>query len=154
MTSWKDGACHSSILPTILSVKGLFIPHIVLSKTLPWLLHLNRMFRGTWQLVDDINSIIAAPNEFDEEGSMAEAFHVESESQVDDNDMILEESNLLDVVTFPVAFTNSALHKIKLLKILLDIGAPNHYAFQSFMDWGRNCCRDDYNVCTSHPQPC
>ena len=57
------------------------------------------------------------------------------ESQADDNDLILEESNLLDVVTFPVAFTNSALHEIKLLKILLDIGAPNHYAFQSFIDW-------------------
>ena len=102
--------------------------------------------------MDDVDSIIAAPNEFDEEGSIAEASHVES--QADDNDLILEESNLLDVVTFPVAFTNSALHEIKLLKILLDIGAPNHYAFQSFMDWGRNCCRDDYNVCTSHTRPC
>jgi hypothetical protein len=53
-----------------------------------------------------------------------------------------------DVVSFPVAFTNSALHEVKLLKLLHDIGAPN-YAFQSFMNWGRNCCRDEYNF-----QPC
>ena len=90
--------------------------------------------------MDDVDSIITAPaNEFDEEGSV--------ESQVNDNDEILEEYNLLDVLTFPVvAFTNSALHQVKLLKMLLDIGAPNHYAFRSFMNWGRNCHRDDYNI--------
>ena len=52
--------------------------------------------------------------------------------------------NLQTVVSFPVAFTNSAFHKVKLLKLLHGIGAPN-YAFQSFMDWGRNCTRDKYN---------
>jgi hypothetical protein len=50
-----------------------------------------------------------------------------------------------------VAFTNSALYEVKLLiKILRDIGAPN-YVFQSFMEWGRNCYRDDYNF-QPHPQ--
>ena len=58
------------------------------------------------------------------------------------------ESNLQDVVSFPVSFTNSAFHEVKLLKLLHDIGAPN-YAFQSFMNWGRNCLSDEYNF-----QPC
>ncbi len=56
--------------------------------------------------------------------------------------------NLQDVTSFPVAFTNSAFHEVKLLKLLHDIGAPN-YAFQSFMEWGRNGAVDDY-----HFQPC
>ena len=55
---------------------------------------------------------------------------------------------LHDVVSFPVAFTNSAFHEVKLLKLLHDIGAPN-YAFQSFMNWGRNCVKDEYQF-----QPC
>ena len=56
--------------------------------------------------------------------------------------------NVQDVVSFPVAFTDSAFHEVKLLKLLHDIGAPN-YAFQSFMNWGRNCIKDEYNF-----QPC
>jgi hypothetical protein len=60
----------------------------------------------------------------------------------------MDDSNLQDVVSFPVAFTNSAYHEVQLLKLLHDIGAPN-YAFQSFMEWGRNCNRDEYKF-----QPC
>jgi len=56
--------------------------------------------------------------------------------------------NIQDVISFPVAFTNSAFHEVKLLKLLHDIGAPN-YSFQSFMEWGRNCLKDEYNF-----QPC
>ena len=54
------------------------------------------------------------------------------------------ESCLQDVVTFPLAFTNSAYHEVQLLKLLHDIGAPN-YSFKSFMDWGRNCSHKGYN---------
>ena len=54
------------------------------------------------------------------------------------------ESNLQDVISFPIAFTNAAFHEIKLLKLLHSIGAPN-YAFQSFMEWDRNCRQDEYN---------
>ena len=43
---------------------------------------------------------------------------------------VMDNSNLQDVVSFPVAFTNSAYHEVQLLKLLHDIGAPN-YAFQS-----------------------
>ena len=66
----------------------------------------------------------------------------------DDNILATVNSNHEDVVSFPVAFTSSAYHEVKLLKLLHDIGAPN-YAFQSFMQWGRNCMRDEYNF-----QPC
>jgi hypothetical protein len=59
-----------------------------------------------------------------------------------------DDSNLQDAVSFPVAFTNSAFHEVQLLKLLHDVGAPN-YAFQSFMEWGRNCSHDKYNF-----QPC
>ncbi len=58
------------------------------------------------------------------------------------------DSNLQNAVQFPVAFTNSAFHEVQLLKLLHDIGAPN-YAFQSFMEWGRNSSSDGY-----HFQPC
>ena len=54
------------------------------------------------------------------------------------------DSNLQDVLTFPLAFTNSAYHEVQLLKLLHDIGAPN-YSFKSFMDWGRNCSHQGYN---------
>jgi hypothetical protein len=54
------------------------------------------------------------------------------------------ESNLQDVISFPIAYTNAAFHEVKLLKLLHSIGAPN-YAFQSFMEWGRNCRQDEYN---------
>ena len=60
----------------------------------------------------------------------------------------LDDPNVQDVIKFPVAFTNSAHHEVKLLKLLHDVGAPN-YAFQSFMNWGRNCIRDEYKF-----QPC
>jgi hypothetical protein len=57
--------------------------------------------------------------------------------------------NLQDTVLFPLAFTNNlAFHEVQLFKLLHNIGAPN-YTFQSFMEWGRNCSRDEY-----HFQPC
>jgi hypothetical protein len=58
------------------------------------------------------------------------------------------DSNLQNAIHFPVAFTDSAFHEVQLLKLLHGIGAPN-YAFQSFMEWGRNCSVDSY-----HFQPC
>jgi hypothetical protein len=74
----------------------------------------------------------------------------------DDNSMengneldIPNQPNLQDVVSFPVAFTSSAYHEVQLLKLLHGIGAPN-YAFKSFMDWGRNCTRDEYHF---QPRP-
>jgi hypothetical protein len=88
-------------------------------------------------LLEEDDSFIAAPNEYDEELSITVGSHAESDD-VPDNEESLEESNLLQVVTFPTAFTNSACHEVKLLKLLLDIGAPN-YAFQSLMEWGRDC---------------
>ena len=62
---------------------------------------------------------------------------------------LVVDPNLQDVVSFPVAFTNLAYHEVQLLKLLHDIGTPN-YAFQSFMEWGRNCTRDDYKF---QPRP-
>jgi hypothetical protein len=53
-------------------------------------------------------------------------------------------SNLQNAVHFPIAFTDSAFHEVQLLKLLHCIGAPN-YAFQSFMEWGRNCSIDAYH---------
>jgi hypothetical protein len=69
-------------------------------------------------------------------------------NEVNSTEAIVGDSHLQDVVSYPTAFTNSACHEVKLLKLLHDIGAPN-YAFQSFMEWGRNCSRDEYNF-----QPC
>ena len=98
-------------------------------------------------LPDEDDSIIAAPIEYDEE--LSGTFGPQAESELAENRESLEESNLLEVVTFPTAFTNSACHEVKLLKLLLDVGAPN-YAFQSFMEWGRDCRMDDYHF---QPQP-
>jgi hypothetical protein len=98
-------------------------------------------------LSDEDDSFIVAPNEYDEELSITVGSH--EEVHIPDNEESLEESNLLEVVTFPTAFTNSAHHEMQLLKLLHDIGAPN-YAFQSFMEWGRNCRMDDYHF---QPQP-
>jgi hypothetical protein len=85
-------------------------------------------------LKDDDDSSIATPNEFDDK--LSTTVGSDAESHVPHNEESLVESNLLEVVTFPTAFTNSARHEVKLLKLLLDTGAPN-YAFQSFMEWGR-----------------
>ena len=52
--------------------------------------------------------------------------------------------NLQDVVTFPLAFTNSAYHEVQLLKLLHDIGAPD-YSFKAFMEWGRSCSHHNYH---------
>ena len=57
------------------------------------------------------------------------------------------EYNLQNVIAFPVAFTNSALHKVELLKLTQKIGAPNH-AFQSLMEWARKA-----NENNNHFQP-
>ena len=97
------------------------------------------------QLLDDEVSSVAVPNEVDSVTSSV----FNGEPPAEDDDQSLEVSNLLEVVTFPVAFTDSARHEVKLLKLLLDIGAPN-YAFQSFMEWGRNCRMDNYHF---QPQP-
>ncbi len=51
---------------------------------------------------------------------------------------------LQNVVAFPVAFTNAALHEVQLLKLLHEIGAPNH-AFQSLMSWARQADENDYH---------
>jgi hypothetical protein len=60
------------------------------------------------------------------------------------------DSNLQNAAHFPVAFTdNLAFHEVQLLKLLHGIGAPN-YAFQSFMEWGRNFSVDKYHF---QPRP-
>jgi hypothetical protein len=70
----------------------------------------------------------------------------------DEEDMLERDTpfdpNLQDVVSYPTAYSSSAHHEVKLLKLLHDIGAPN-YAFQSFMEWGRKCSSDNF-----HFQPC
>ena len=97
--------------------------------------------------MDEEASFSAAPNGYDEDTSFSARAH--QEPVVLEDDVLLEESNLLEVVSFPVAYTKSARNEVKLLKLLIDIGAPN-YAFQSFMEWGRNCRLDDYQF---QPQP-
>ena len=94
------------------------------------------------QLLDSDDSTDAAPNDFDEEGSIP-LIETQADIPVLHNAQSLEESNLLEVVTFPVVFTDSARHEVELLKLLIDIGAPN-YSFHSFMQWGRNCRMDNY----------
>jgi hypothetical protein len=54
------------------------------------------------------------------------------------------DSHLQNVVSFPVAFTNAALHEVELLKILHKIGAPNQ-AFESLMGWARDAAGNDYH---------
>ena len=98
-------------------------------------------------LKDDDDSSVAPPNEYDDDTCTTVGSN--AESHVSHNEEALVESNLLEVVTFPTAYTNSARHEVKLLKLLLDIGAPN-YAFQSFMEWGRQSRMDDYHF---QPQP-
>jgi hypothetical protein len=98
-------------------------------------------------LKDDDDSSKAAPNKFDDESFTIVGS--DAESHVSHHKESLVESNGLEVVTFPTAFTNSARHEVKLLKLLLDIGAPN-YAFQSFMEWGWESRMDDYHF---QPQP-
>jgi hypothetical protein len=56
--------------------------------------------------------------------------------------------NLQNVVSFPVAFTNAALHEVELMKLMHLIGAPNH-AFQSLMSWAQNAAANKYTF-----QPC
>jgi hypothetical protein len=93
------------------------------------------------------------------ESDNGQAFDGHSEAVSGEESIIAEEDqvpvepdtcspNLQDVVSFPVAYASSAYHEVQLLKLLHDVGAPN-YAFQSFMEWGRNCTRDEY-----HFQPC
>ena len=84
-------------------------------------------------LKDDDDSSVAPPNEYDDDTCTTVGSN--AESHVSHNEEALVESNLLEVVTFPTAYTNSARHEVKLLKLLLDIGAPN-YAFQSFIGMG------------------
>ena len=100
------------------------------------------------QLVDEEDSVSVAPNGYDEDTSLSAG--APQEPVMMEDDVLLEESNLLEVVSFPVAYTKSARNEVKLLKLLIDIGAPN-YAFQSFMEWGRNCRMDDYQF-QPHPQ--
>jgi hypothetical protein len=54
------------------------------------------------------------------------------------------EDHLQNVVSFPVAFSNSALHEVELLKLLHQIGAPNH-AFPSLMSWARKANENNYH---------
>jgi hypothetical protein len=54
------------------------------------------------------------------------------------------DAHLQSVVTFPVAFTNAALHEVELLKLLHKMGAPNH-AFESLMAWGRTASDHKYH---------
>ena len=54
------------------------------------------------------------------------------------------EYNLQNVIAFPVAFTNAALQKVELLKLIHTIGAPNH-AFQSLMGWARKAGENKYH---------
>jgi hypothetical protein len=49
-----------------------------------------------------------------------------------------DDTKLQNAVLFPCAFTNSAFHEVQLLKLLHGVGATD-YAFQSIMEWGRNC---------------
>ena len=66
-----------------------------------------------------------------------------------DSPNMAAEGNLQNVVSFPVAFSNAALHEVQLLKLLHEIGAPNH-AFQSLMTWARKA---DENDCHFQPSP-
>jgi hypothetical protein len=54
------------------------------------------------------------------------------------------QDHLQNMVAFPVAFSNAALHEVQLLKLLHEIGAPNH-AFQSLMSWARKADENDYH---------
>jgi hypothetical protein len=56
----------------------------------------------------------------------------------------INEGHLQNIVTFPVAFSNAALHEVELLKLLHQIGAPNH-AFQSVMFWARKADENNYH---------
>jgi hypothetical protein len=61
-----------------------------------------------------------------------------------DSPNVAAEGILQNVVSFPVAFSNAALHKVQLLKLLHEIGAPNH-AFKSLMTWARKADENDYH---------
>ena len=61
-----------------------------------------------------------------------------------DNPLLNREDRLQNVVAFPVAFTNAALHEVELLKLLHQIGAPNH-AFESLMTWARKAESNQYH---------
>jgi hypothetical protein len=103
------------------------------------------------QDIDDCWSSVESPNKYGNGDFSDPVFN--EESSVVEEDYVPGEvatcsPNLQDVVSFPVAFTSSVFHKVQLLKLLHDIGAPN-YDFQSFMEWGHNCTQDKY-----HFQPC
>ena len=59
------------------------------------------------------------------------------------------DDHLQNVVSFPVAFSNAAYHEVELLKLLNQIGAPNH-AFQSVMSWAQKA---DDNASHFQPSP-
>jgi hypothetical protein len=93
--------------------------------------------------IPDVDELVDGPDVDDDHGTESQDFpDVLSEEP-------LVDLNLQDVTSFPVAFSHSAFHEVKLLKLLHDIGAPN-YAFQSFMEWGRNGVADEYHF---QPRP-
>ena len=85
--------------------------------------------------LDDKESLSFPPATLEED----DYTNIDSDPEVTDNEdrrnaiAPTVESCLQDVVTFPLAFPNSAYHEVQLLKLLHDIGAPN-YSFKSFMD--------------------
>ena len=73
-------------------------------------------------LSDEDDSQFAAPIEYDEELLINVGSHAESD--LAENGESLEESNLLEVVTFPTAFTNSAHHGVETSQALTPPRCP------------------------------
>ena len=86
--------------------------------------------------------------------SISDSFPDADSTEYDKKDMVESvlgniDDQLQNVVAFPVAFSNAALHEVQLLKLLHEIGAPNH-AFQSVMSWAKKAGDNDYHF---HPSP-
>ena len=61
-----------------------------------------------------------------------------------DDTLPSSDDNLQNAVAFPVAFSDAALHEVELLKLLHQIGAPNH-AFESLMSWAQKAGKNGYH---------
>ena len=100
-------------------------------------------------VVDDINEDRASLNSSQSIPSTAFSYP-DADTEEDDNDHVVARSDertddhLQNVVSFPVAFSNAAYHEVELLKLLNQIGAPNH-AFESVMSWAKKADDTDYH---------
>ena len=104
--------------------------------------------------VDDTNDDRASHNSLSSNLSLGSSYpDADNEDEVIDDAVAPSDTciddHLQNVVTFPVAFSNAAFHEVELLKLLNQIGAPNH-AFQSVMSWAKKA---DDNAYHFEPSP-